>query len=419
MLPENSKRIKALRSARSSKEVRNIIQAFSEEVAQKKSRLRRLLGKLRKFFSFSADESLEVGTVPSSQFGRAKSPMIKDWVKPDSTSISKILLDIDEFTLLREEASVITKYLISNQARLKFTDETLQELKNKVEDIDQSLAEAYAAITDASKEMSKKHAPKELIAVANKLYTHLRKNIPQDAFEHIEKPVVYFAPNPKGGSLFSYFIAIQGLRNTDDYEFDEYYVAVTADIKDTGSMKVYVNTLERFERLGRFDLGHEVSNTNDALRKALTLLHGDSVASSMNKEVITFDKVSAAKRIKRIKGVTDIRIIRDELYIKLSPSLADPTKAKVHAAREKIVEQVLLLLQVLVDNAGRRSKKQFQHKFEESSTGEIYLRVVITSLRNVLDLGAVTQEKLDLVKDILNLDDKQRNQIARYVISRR
>lgn len=418
MLSENSKRIKALRSARSSKEVLNIIQSFSEEVTQKKSRLRRLLGKLKKFFSYSSDESLEVGRTGTVQFGKTKTSVVSDWVKPNADSVSKILLDIDEFTILREEASVITKYLISNQTKLKFTDDTLQELKDKVQEIDQSLAEAYLAITKASKEISAKHAPKELKSIATKLYNHLRKNISQDMYDDIEPPVVYFAPDPKG-VLFSYFIAIHGLRNTEDYEFDTYYVVVTARISDTGVMEVFVTTLERFERPGKFDVGSKVNSSNDVLRKAFTLLHGDSVTSSMNKETITFDKAKAVRSIKRIKGVTDVRVLKDELFVKLSPGLKDPRKAKVRTARETIIEQILLLLDVLVDNAGRRSKKSFPYKIEESATGEVFMRFTITSLKNMLNHDGITSEKLDMVQELLNLDMKQRNQLARYVVSRR
>ncbi len=425
--PKHTKNIDDIKNARSIKELNSVLHRIGSEVKQRKSIILRLVSKIKKLFSRSTTEKIEIGDadidISKLKTGVTFSPgtgniVIEGWKQPQTKKIMDLIFHIEEFYQSAYELTALRSVLVKQYPGLKESQQTAYKaVTNYLEQVSESLKDTVEALEAASKAIEKEHSPPALKSFALSVYKHLGKNLDKDYYDSIKKPRLYVSESTKGNVVFHYYIEIEGLVNTEEYEFPEYYTVISGEINPTGVMEVYVTTLKEFGVPGKFHLGRKIKNKNDLLVKSLTMIAADKAVTALEKLPISVERSRIAARLKPIKEIINTEIDNDSLIITLNKNIGKQTQTNTNRIRE-IVKEVLTAFDILLENV-RRKRIRLHHKVELSPSGNPTISVMLTPIKHETKINdTVTKTQFDQVTSALGLDKKTSDELKSFLAKR-
>lgn len=413
--PRDSEIIQDIRKARSLKELSLIADRIGSKIKQHKSLVFRLLSNLSKLFSKfvskSSDEIIEIGQDDDkprlgnidTKTGQA---LIKNWKQPKLKVLQTVLREVDEFNQRSYELKELRATLIRDYPKLKKArEQALAGVENYLDQAAEALDVALSQLEKISKKIEQQHAPDQLRSWVKSLRNYLEKSLPEEQFDLIEAPKLYLAEQ-KDAVLFQYYIQIHGLVNSDNYTPDDYYIVVTGKVASTAVITFYVTSMERFEVPGTFAIGRQVKHQADLFKTTLSMLKVDRVLPILERKPMALNTEHMQQRMSNIKGIIKTRLLKDELFVFITKSLAKPTASNEQKLAD-IKNQVIEQLSTLIGSA-RNKHSVFNSKFEILSKPRqeagIVLRVILTPVKSKLDMAGPSAQQFNQVADALGLD---------------
>ena len=416
--PQESEIVRDIKSSRSLKELEGIIHRIGDNVKQKRSKLRKLFTRLGKIFnvrltSVSAkDTTVEIGyQQPAKVRRRGKtgpSTLIENYKHPKNVKdITNALAHIEDFYQHAYELELAEANLMKNYAGFeKGRQKALKALQDYIDEVTDSLNEAFVALNKNSEKLRKAHAPKELSLWARALYKHLNRELDKSTYSEISEPIMYASAAEDGSLNYQYFIELSGVINSTGFEFEEYWFVLTANINDKGALNYYLTTLDGFDTPGKFNPGKEVANRAAMLRRSIALLYADKVVTNLEKKPLLSTKtMKRSGRLTKIKGVKNVKVFNDTLYVFLNKSI-----------RANQITQVLTdlipTLKILLGTKANNSK--LMHKLETTRTGQKVIKFVLTPRFASKD-DQILNQQMAVLKEQLGLTDEMADNILRVV----
>lgn len=379
--PKETPTIKDIRNSRSLKELDGIVKRIGDNVKRKKSKLRTIFKKLSKIFKFgmslsAKDETIEVGrNVVGMKPQRSKtSPTayLKDYDHPkDTKSLAASLGHIEEFFQLAYELEVAELTLSKKYSGFeKSKTKALKAVQDHIDEVSNSLNEAFRLLNKASEKIRRDHAPKELSTWSRALYNHLNKVLDKSAYSEIMEPVMYASVDKDGSINYQYFIEIEGVVDTSGFEFEEYWIVLTATITNKGALTYHLITLDGFETPGTFDLGRPVKDRASMLRRAVTLLNVDKVVSHLEKKPMPLNTRDVKQsKVAKIKGIKNVKILNNTLYVFLNKTV---TAKQINDILNDLIPPLKNMMGV------RQTSSRVMHNIEKTRTGQKVIKFVLT-----------------------------------------
>lgn len=417
--PKESSIVKDIKRSRSLKELEGVIHRIGDNVKQKRSRLRKLFARLSKIFnvrlaSVSAkDSEIEVGYVDPTKVNLKRkrgshTAIIENYQHPKNLKdISSVLAHIEEFYQHAHELELAEANLMKNYAGFdKGRQKALTALQDYIDEISDSLNEAFVALNKNSEKLRKAYAPKELSLWARALVKHLTRELDKSSYSDISDPIMYSSVADDGSINYQYFIEMSGVINSTGFEFEEYWFVLTANVNDKGQLTYSLTTLDGFETPGKFDSGREVANRAAMLRRAIALLYADKVVTNLEKKPMMSTKtMKSGGKLTKIKGVKNVKVFNDTLYVFLNKSIRANQITQV-------LTEIIPTLKILLGVKSTGSK--LMHKLETNRTGQKVIKFVLTPRFSSKD-DQLLSKQMEVLKQQLGLQDKMADDILRVV----
>ena len=416
--PTESPTINDIRNSRSLKELDSIISRIGQNVKTKKSKLRSLFKKLSKVFKFglstsAKDETIEVGRntggMKPNRVSGSPTAYLKDYDHPkDTKSLAASLAHIEEFFQLAYELEVAEMTLSRKYSGLeKSKQKALKAVQEHIDEVSDSLNEAFRLLNKASEKIRKDHAPREVSDWARGLYNHLVKTLDKSSYSGIMEPVLYASIGKDGSINYQFFIEVEGVIDTSGFEFEEYWFVLTANINDKGALNYYLVTLDGFETPGTFNPGRQVRNRSDMLRRSVALLNTDKVVSHLEKKPMPVGTRDVKRSgVSKIKGIKNVKIMNNALYVFLTKSV---TAKQINEILNEIIPQLKIIMGV------RETSSKVMHNVEKTRNGQKVIKFVLTP-RFVSKDDHVTVQQFDQLSDQMNLSPKMAREFRKVLL---
>lgn len=318
-----------------------------------------------------------------------------------------VIHDLHENLVELDAAREKIKQQFRGAKNLKVALAGIQALQSELED---TLADAYEMLET----IAQKHIPEELEAMNEALQEFLLENIPETKYNEIRAEVYVTMKSiddedqgqvkkgPKKIKIdvknadfaFHCYTIIDGLKNSDGYEFEEYVIVLTGLVDRHGMMHYFLNAMPDFKSPGKFNIGQEVEDEH-AMMERITLLlaHNDLVTEMERKPMPLTTKSAKEKGFHAIPGVQSVHVVDDTLRVTIERGKATPTNI------ETIKMEVRSLLNGVI---GRRSKSKVLPRKVKDSKGLIVL--VFSLIPDIPD----SQERRDYSINVSKLHDMQK-----------
>lgn len=200
-----------------------------------------------------------------------------------------------------------------------------------------------------------------------------------------------------GNLRYTYYLTFEKLRDSTGYESREYNICLSHVIGvDTDLL--YVNTILKFATPGKFQMGTQVSNSDEALDVVAQMLRSEGFRNIMG----TAAQPLADEDLDRSKFgeyVQKIEVTDDAVVFTLDP--------KAKQSRSKIVGDLYLMFQGLVDS--KLAKKGNSVKYKESGNKVSFYVATTSPIR-------LNRTQLRVMQSELGLTDGQVKQIIQLVL---
>jgi hypothetical protein len=419
--PTDSDTIQDIRKARSLRELIQITDRIGSKIKQKKSLLSKLVSRLKSLFTFksesSKDEHIELSDKPQLNINpKSGMGLIENWTFPKSKIglLKKALEEVDEYNQFIYELESVRSTASRNFPGLKKARLVLKKQVNQhLEMAASAFTEAMTLLESISKELEKSHAPAQLRKWSKQLKNYLVKALPEQTYDLIDEPRLYVS-EVKDRVLFQYYITLHGLVDSADYVFTEYYLVLTGAVSSNGVIQFYVTTLDKFSVPGKFDLGRQVKHLADLLKTSVNLLKVDRVLTTLERKPLTLDKDRTKTRLTDIKGVTNVKFPKDELFVFLDPEIFKPGTRPSNAKLRSVVDQVLGQLDLLVGQKDRKNTI-FNHRIDPLKNGHLLLKIVMAPAKSRVDIAGTTSAQFNHLVETLGLDVDTARRLKRFL----
>jgi hypothetical protein len=211
---------------------------------------------------------------------------------------------------------------------------------------------------------------------------------------------VYVIPDPEDHSVLHFcdYIGIEGLKNTEGYAYDQYYIIVTGVINSKGIMQFFVNGLPDFKVPGKYPLGKEVKDAASANKHVNMLFDHNNFVADFEKQPLPMDTDRAnTAGIPNIKGVESVKVENDEVIVILQPNIKT----------EKTATNVMIDVQGRLNSIvnAKSNAKIFQHKFVARGGKKAIKFILIPNIGRKMN---VSIQQLHDVSEQMGFTDKQK-----------
>jgi hypothetical protein len=381
-----TKRLEKIKSARSIGDILDVVSEIAYEFKNSSAIINRIVDSLSAEIVFDSRKTSNPA---------AKSPD-KTYVAPKLSELKTHLDVVNKLydnILELEAAEALVKQSFSGHRKQPAALAAIRALR---EDIDNSLGDAF----DALKDIAQKHKPKKFTAFTDAVTGVLIDSLPAKSYSKMDVRHTYVAPDATDRSLmhFCHYICIEGLKNSDGYMYDLYYVIITGVVTKEGAMTYYLNSMPNFKAPGKYPLGKEVKTLEEAKRHLQMLLDHNKFLVDLQKMPlpVTDDRANTSG-IKNIKGVNSVKVVEDELVVELEPTVKT----------ERVAEGIRLEVQALLNTilGIKKNSTTLQHKFTKRGT-KAFLRFILVP--NLDQRAKFSLHGLDDAATVLGLSDEQK-----------
>jgi hypothetical protein len=195
---------------------------------------------------------------------------------------------------------------------------------------------------------------------------------------------------------FHCYTIIDKLKNSTQFEFEEYCVVLTGMIDRNGTMRYFLNALPDFKTPGKFPIGQEIrTDTELEHRMSMLLAHNDIITELERKPMPLTTKTAKEKGFHSIDGVTAVHVVDDTLRVTVQKGAkVDVIKAEVRSLLQSIL--------------GRRNKSKVLPREAKDNKGNVVL--IFSLIPDIPDSEekkdySINVSKLMDLKHVLGLPD--------------
>lgn len=337
-----------------------------------------------------------------------------------------IVHDLHENLLELDAAQEKIKHQFRGAKNLKVALNGIQALKDELQN---TLAKAY----DLLEAIAQKHIPDELEEMNEALQEFITENIPETKYNDIREEVYVTVKAPtdanegavtrgpkkikidvnKADFAFHCYTIIDGLKNSEGYEFEEYCIVLTGLVDRNGVMHYFLNALPDFKTPGKFNIGQEIQDDHAMeTRLSMLLAHNDVVTELERKPMPLTTKSAKEKGFHSIEGVEAVHVVDDTLRVTIQRGQATPTKI------EYIKAEVRSLLNAVI---GKRNKSKVLPRKVKDNKGQIVL--VFSLIPDIPDSDerkdySINVSKLMDLKHVLGLPDDVVDDVKKAMLHR-
>ena len=379
-----SKRLERIKGARSISDILDVVSEIAYEFKNSAAIVKRLVSSISAEMVFDARKTTAPAKVVDATY---VPPKLSD-LKTHIDVVNKLYDNVLEL----DSAEALVKQAFAGHKKQAAALAAIKSLKS---DIDNSLNDAF----DALNGIAQAHQPKKFEAFADKVIGELISLLPIKAYDKLGR-IVYAAPDSTDKTLihFCEYVSIEGLKNTQGFKYDIYYVMLTGVVNKDGSMQYYINGLPDFKPPTKYPLGAEVPTIDRAKRQlALLLDHNDFVVDFEKKPLPLDTERANTSGITSLKGVESVKIENDELLVTLNPSV------KTERMAETIALDVLARLNGIV--GAKKNSNVFQRKLVMRGGKKTLKFILVPNMDKRADFSL---QRLDEASELLGLSDKQK-----------
>lgn len=401
------KTIEEIKKARNINEILTVLKKIGRSIKQHAGTIDRILEAVSNTsISAKAPNDIELEVLsPRKKLEFVRTDDVKkiplsEFKQPNGTLVQKHLKDIDALYSHTLELQTAEAIILQNFSKLGTREQALKQVRLLIE-------EAAVAINKGLKAVNliaRKHVPAELKTLVNSVKRHLEKTLDPKAFNGLIEPYLYIAypDEKKGHFLFQYYIPLDGLMDTEGYQYEEYIIVLTGLINVQGQMAYHITTLPTFQTPGSFDIGRPVESQSEALRRVSTLISRDNVLVRVDRKELGTDTPQASKALGKIKYVHDVRVLNKSLFLFLS------TKTTPQQIND-ILTQALPIIYSLV-GLRRKNKSALKYSVKNTRKGQKVLEFILTPNQQ-RDEYTTNLAKLGELRDLLDLSPELVKQV--------
>lgn len=376
-----SKRLDKIKAARNINEILDVISDIAYEFKNSSTVVNKLVA------SLSATLVMDVrNKTPKTIDIDFKPPKVTE-LKKHVDVVNKLYDNVVEL----DAAEAMVKQSFAGNKKQAAALASIRDLKRSIDD---SINDAF----DALGAIATKHVPSKFAKLTDAITGHLLDCLPSTAYKDIFRQL-YVVPDPTEAGFFHFceYIGIEGLKNTQGFQYAAYYVVVTGIVEKTGALKFHVNGLPDFKVPGRYPVGREVLDLNGAKRHVDMLMDHNNFVVELERRPMPIDGDRATTAgFTSLPGVDSVQVVDDALIAVLKPGLSD-------AQVEKTNIEIRARLSSIV---GRKSGTLFQSKKVRNGTKEALKFILVPDIGKKLNISL---QRLEEVSELMGLSDNQKS----------
>lgn len=422
----SSAKIEKLRSARSGKELMQIIQGMTEhihELADSAQALLKSVSSVRSVrHSISLSNDLELGDLGNlkptgkkiKQSSQVRIPSMRT-VLDEGSFEAPDLSDLQrDNKALHELNQGITELEVAEQVLMSSTLSDLKTSQSALKAIRAAKAEAEKALKiqlTAMSKIAKKTKPRVHLGICQAVVKHLQAVLDKKSYISIEDPKTFVYQQDDDIVHYQTYITIDHLVNGDETVYEAYTFVVTGVLNTmTGELHHTVTSIKDNQVPGTFPIGTEVDTGSDMKRRINSLLSIDGFSATHDRRVVPV----STKYLKQSSSlpesspnISNIRVQNDFVYVTLVPGLTDAelkdTLTDVTAALKRIFADKLRTRKFSIRSrkqTGRVSGQTIYVFYIEASTGK-HLEITNRKLTEVADALNLTPGQVSKIRQAL------------------
>jgi len=389
-----------IRKARSVNDLIDVLDEIAKDVTRNSKALVGLVNSLSSVSGNSIDtDEIKIshtgkGPVPTStKISTKVSPTtdtlgvkLEKFIVPPKHKLEKSVSVLQALYDNAKELDSVEALLTQSFAGAKNQAKALSAVQSLKEEVDRSI---HAALSTLS-ELADKHLPSEMQRLNKKLIGFVLDTVDPTSYSDITE-IVYVAP--KGDDiLFSLYLCLENLKDDRGYTYSEFYIVLTGVVR-SNTIKYYLNTLPDFKIPGGYDVGKEVQNEKDAVRRLQLLLSANDILSDAERRHIPATTEDLrAKNIHKLSFVDNVEVKDDAIFVWLKAN-TPPSKYNT------LITSVIPALKSAL-GLSSRSKSIFKWKVKKQGAK--------TALEFILTPDIRSDEKDQLSLNLTRLNELQR-----------
>lgn len=422
----SSARIEKLRTARSGKELLQIIQDMAENVQGLSDNAQSLLKSVSSVRSvrrnISLSNDIELGDLNDIQVsGKKITPSSKIRIPSMRTVLDEGSFDAPDLSELKRDNKAlhelnqgITELEVAEQVLMSSSLADLKTSQSALKAIRAAKAEAEKALKiqlTAMSKIAKKTKPRVHLGICQAVVKHLQAVLDKKSYVSIEDPKTFVYQQSDDIVHYQTYITVDHLVNGDDTVYEAYTFVVTGVLNTmTGELHHTVTSIKDNQVPGTFPIGTEVDTGSDMKRRINSLLSIDGFSATHDRRVIPV----STKYLKQDSSlpesspnISNIRVQNDFVYVTLVPGLTDAevkdTVTDVTAALKRIFADKLKTRRLSIRSrkqTGRVSGQTIYVFYIEAPTGK-HIEITNRKLSEVADALNLTPAQVGKIRQAL------------------
>lgn len=400
--------MQALRSARTSKEFRRVL----EEIVSIATSVK--IPKDIESLSAKAIELSDLDSAPRRVVTKLNLATTIDLSKIDITNVREKAKYNDQIsTLTQSIAELGIAYQILNSRMFSaFKDQ--EQASAKLVNVIKAAKEQQATLIKLMSIDVKTGTPTEHKKLAAVVANYMSKILNKEQYSKIVSRT--FIAKGSDPLVFQTFVHIEDFVNTEGTHYPQYYLVLSTEVAlGTGAAQHYITTLVDDKVPGSFPMGR-VIKSGPELKKALNTLlavdgflnYGEKVPLRRTTEQLR-QTTMLGSTTHQIRGrsaeiIDSIRIQNDFLYVKLVPGLTPREKRDA-------IQEVLAMATATLRGKG---KAGLMYQMEKGRGGAEYIKVALTSSEGQ-SKGVITVAKINQLAESLGLTKEQTRMLKQTV----
>lgn len=358
-------------------------------------------------------------------FNQGKKVKVPDSFKrPDIKELVQIFEPIKQaYGVLKNlrEMEVIYENKLSEFPNNETVRKKAKLFSNEVAEMKKLISDSFQEAYNSLNAIARENHPKKLDDIVDHIKELVEELVDKNNYSNIEEKF-FVAPVQKTGEKnihYTYYIGLLDLKDLVEYKYDSFYFVITGILDSTdGTISYYLAFLYEFQPPGSFPVGKPLTSfSKESLKRTVeNYLTSVNIKSKFEKYPFDISKEKAEViGLFDIPGVKNVLSKNNIISLILEENLGSTETQRLNKL-SKIIYDARILLKRYLNSTNEKYAKSLTHSISKTKKGKDVVRFMLIS--SPKSKQPVSQEMLDQIAEIYDLDREEQNELKRCLIQR-